>query len=68
MVDPAFDYLENNFDLEEVFRYLDELRESGVTNMYGASPSLIEEFDCTRGESQQLLKKWMDTFNERHNA
>ena len=32
------------FITEEHLEYLDELRESGITNMYGARPYLINEF------------------------
>lgn len=31
-------------DKTEYFEYLDELRESGVTNMFGAAPYLVSEF------------------------
>ena len=44
---------------QEVFEYLDRLRESGVTNMFGASPYVQEEFDITRKEARELLIKWM---------
>jgi hypothetical protein len=44
---------------EEVFEYLDELRESGVTNMFGASPYIVEEFDVPMKEARELLMKWM---------
>ena len=50
---------------EEVFVFLDKLRKSGVTNMYGASPYIREEFACTRYEANRLLTKWMETFGER---
>lgn len=51
---------------EHVFEFLDELRESGVTNMYGASPYIREAFDVTRYEANRLLTKWMETYSERH--
>ena len=51
---------------EHVFEFLDELRESGVTNMYGASPYIRETFDVTRYEANRLLTKWMETYSERH--
>lgn len=44
---------------QEVFEYLDRLRESGVTNMFGASPYIVEEFDISRKEASELLMKWM---------
>ena len=51
---------------ENIFEYLDKLRESGVTNMWGASTYIEKEFDVSRRESGDLLVKWMKTFTERH--
>jgi hypothetical protein len=52
---------------EEHLEFLDELRESGATNMWGATPFLKEEFkDLSDGEARQILFYWMDTFTERH--
>lgn len=51
---------------EEVFEFLDDLRESGVTNMFGATPYIRDEFDCSRREARDILSKWMRTFAERH--
>lgn len=52
---------------EKVFEYLDELRESGVTNMYGAIPYIQQEFpELTISQSSSLLVGWMKTFSERH--
>jgi hypothetical protein len=39
--------------------FLDELRESGETNMVGAAPYLQEEFDLTRNEARTILSEWM---------
>lgn len=50
-------------ELEEYFDYLDGLRQSGVTNMYGAAPYLESEFNMTRKESSQIVSLWMKTFN-----
>jgi len=47
-----------------VCEYLNELRSSGVINMFGASPYIIEEFGVTQSESRQLLSLWMANFNE----
>ena len=33
---------------EEYYSYLDELRRSGITNMWGAASYLKEEFDVDR--------------------
>tara|TARA_Y100001963_G_scaffold116917_1_gene162574 strand:+ start:8591 stop:8773 length:183 start_codon:yes stop_codon:yes gene_type:complete len=51
---------------DRVFEFLDDLRESGVTNMYGASPYIREAFNVTRYEANRLLSKWMETYSERN--
>ena len=48
------------------YEYLDELRESGDTNMLGARPYLAIAFDLEKKESSDILTDWMDTFSERH--
>jgi len=53
--------------LTEYLEYLDGLRESGVTNMYGAVPYLMEEFELDRREAGAVLVEWMQTFSERKN-
>ena len=53
---------------DEVLLYLDELRESGDTNMYGAGPYLVEEFGCDRATSHLWLAYWMETFSARHDV
>lgn len=50
----------------EYFEYLDELRDSGVTNMFGATPYLEDEFSVSKREARVILKEWMRTFDERH--
>mgnify|MGYP003298699703 CR=1 FL=1 len=51
---------------EEYFEYLDALRESGITNMYGAGPYLQAEFGLEQREAREILIAWMETFEERH--
>ena len=46
----------------EHLEYLDELRESGVTNMYGAGSYVEEEFALSKQEARHILKYWMDSF------
>lgn len=52
--------------MEEYFIFLDNLRDSGVTNMFGAARYLQEEFGMSRLDSNKILKAWMETFKERH--
>ena len=44
---------------EDVFAYLDVLRESGVTNMLGAGAYVQANFDLNRAEAAVLLRAWM---------
>lgn len=46
--------------------YLDELRLSGVTNMFGAAPYVSEEFGITVADARHILSEWMRTFSDRH--
>lgn len=51
---------------EKVLQYLDELRESGDTNMYGARPYLMIEFPLPKDTADDVLTYWMNTFSDRH--
>lgn len=51
---------------EKVFQYLDALRESGDTNMFGATPYVMSEFGMKRDEARKYLVRWMNTFGKRH--
>ena len=51
---------------DEMLDYLDTLRESAVTNMFGAAPWVQNAFDLTRDEARAVLSYWMRTFGERH--
>jgi hypothetical protein len=55
-----------DYVLEEHLRYLDELRESGETNMYGASPYLVQRFNVDKRTARNILSYWMKSFDERH--
>jgi aryl-alcohol dehydrogenase-like predicted oxidoreductase len=46
--------------------YLDDLRESGVVNMFGASSYLAEDFYLDPKEARTILSYWMESFGERH--
>lgn len=58
--------MEFTVDKEKVFTYLDNLRESGITNMFGSAPYVAEEFDVNIQEARELVSEWMRTFSERH--
>lgn len=48
-------------DKIRVFEYLDALRDSGITNMFGASPYIERVFNVPRKESVKLLVEWMES-------
>jgi hypothetical protein len=50
---------------EEHFEYLDNLRESGRTNMFGAALYLTDEMDVPKLNARKFLAHWMETFQER---
>ena len=49
---------------EEYLKYLEELRKSGATNMFGAAPYLEAKFGLTRTEARDVLRYWMDHYGE----
>jgi len=53
---------------EEYFIYLDNIRESGAINMFGAAPYLQDAFGLSRYDAKDILLEWMDTFAERQKA
>lgn len=53
---------------DEHLEYLDELRESGETNMFGASKYLEVAFSLDGNTARKYLSYWMRTFSERHAA
>ncbi len=48
---------------KKVFAYLNDLRESGKTNMFGARPYVIKKFKMESNEAQRILMLWMKNFN-----
>lgn len=48
-----------------IFDFLDNLRDSGQINMFGAASVLQEVFDLSRRESQSVLQEWMTSFTQR---
>ena len=48
----------------EYYVYLEELRQSGETNMFGASPYLQSEFGLGRREAIKVLSNWRENYDE----
>tara|TARA_B100001094_G_scaffold333417_1_gene411879 strand:+ start:25085 stop:25270 length:186 start_codon:yes stop_codon:yes gene_type:complete len=48
---------------EQANKFLNWLRESGKTNMFGATPYLQKKFKINRYDAQRFLINWMDMDN-----
>lgn len=46
----------------EIFAYLNDLRDSGITNMFGASPYLVEMYGLSKSEARKYLALWSKNF------
>ena len=46
----------------EAFGYLDDLRDSGETNMFGAGRYVEDEFDYDRKTASYFVTSWMKSF------
>lgn len=52
--------------ISKYWLFLEQLRRSGVTNMYGAVPHLMVAFDeLTRESAKQILVDWMQNYNRK---
>jgi hypothetical protein len=51
---------------DDMLVFLDKLRNSGETNMFGAAPNLEEAYGLTRAEAKATLLYWMGTYSDRH--
>ena len=51
-------------DYSEEFEYLNELRESGETNMFGAGQYLQNDFGLSKYEARDIVLAWMKSFNK----
>ena len=47
---------------EEHLDFLDLLRDLGDTNMFGAGPYIMAEFDIPKSQASNYLQFWMKTF------
>ena len=50
--------------IREEFIFLNRLRESGETNMFGAAPYVEMEFGVNRREARTIVSDWMSWVSE----
>lgn len=53
-----------NKEWKDYYIYLNELRESGVTNMFGAVDFVVQKFEITRELAMKVLTNWMKNYAE----
>lgn len=49
-------------DAEEVCSFLNAVRETGKSNMFGAGPSIEKAYKVKERDARTLLMYWMHTF------
>jgi len=54
----------NEGAVKDMHTFLNALRDSGITNMFGAGPYLEKEFGIDKGAAKQVLANWMKSFGE----
>jgi hypothetical protein len=55
-----------DYDFEqfvEAFEYLDELRESGVVNMFGATTYVVDDLGHDKKTARNLVTAWMKSYD-----
>jgi aryl-alcohol dehydrogenase-like predicted oxidoreductase len=54
--------------LVEAFEYLDDLRESGAVNMFGASSYVAEDLGHDKRTARDLVSAWMKSYDGKTSA
>lgn len=47
---------------EEYYKFLEALRRTGATNMWGATPYLVEAFQISHALAKDILTSWIDNY------
>lgn len=51
--------------MDQYFEYLEDLRQSGEINMYGAVPCLYREFpELSLDQAKKILTEWMASYGQ----
>ena len=66
-IDAMMDKTVNEGAVKDMHTFLDALRDSGVTNMFGAAPYLQKEFGIDQKSAREVLANWMQSFSENVN-
>tara|TARA_R110000822_G_scaffold41849_5_gene113919 strand:- start:6591 stop:6899 length:309 start_codon:yes stop_codon:yes gene_type:complete len=58
---------EYNQHKNEVFLYLEKLREDGLTNMFGAGSFIMADFEVSKSVAHKYLAEWMESYKGKDN-
>jgi len=47
---------------EDMFDFLDAVRESGAINMFGSGQLIQEQYGLSRHEARDIVVEWMKTY------
>ena len=57
--------MNDHLNKEEYFKFLNELRDTGITNMFGAASFLEDAYpELNRQEAKSVLMEWMRSFDK----
>ena len=51
----------------EVFLYLEKLKEDGLTNMFGAGSFIMADFEVSKSVAHKYLAEWMESYKGKDN-
>ena len=57
----------SNDEKENIFDYLEDLRDSGQINMFGASQYIVEAFGLNKYQAREILSEWMHGYEYEEN-
>ena len=52
----------SNDERENIFDFLEDLRDSGQINMFGAAPYIVENFGLNKYQAREILSEWMHSY------
>ena len=55
----------DNYLKNEIFLYLEDLREWSKINMFQAVPFIMADFDISKIEAKNILILWMKSYNKK---
>jgi len=64
MDEEYYEKLSDKHTRNEVYLYLEQIRESGDINMFGAGAYLEQHFELSKNDARKYLADWMRSYNK----